>query len=722
MMRCCISGVPRLFGGCSGKNNSSKYLLYLFILLVCPAALGQKYERIITREFSAADRYFDRYMIHDKYRWLEDFSSSETNDWIVKQNNLSRKYLDKAVNSTGSFSEIRHDAYAEYENPQKDGDYFFRIAYTDNVGCPALYYQTKFDGEPKLLVNPREISQEDNIVLKDYKVSGDSKLLAYEYSRNGSDWCEVQIISLKKKIHYDDHLTRLKFANIAWLGNGFFYSTWTQDGKFSMTRGQQVFYHRIGTNQQSDSLIFERKNNSLAVFRYLTTSDERFFVLEESNGKTGKINIYYSDQNSPQKELRPLLTNLSGYHVDIRDSNGDKFIAIISKESENDKIVLIDPAQPYKWSSLGYDYSDAFLLDVKPFKDRMIAVYQADQQPIIVVVDYSGEILFKMLMPQASSVGGFVGNPNDEELYFNFQSYTIPPVVYKFNIRTFNKELTRTTNVSFDYYKIEYKAVEYPSTDSVMIPMVLVYSKGLKLDGNNPVVLNAYGGFNVVKPPVFDPGIVYFIEQGGVFAFANIRGGGDKGRKWAEDGRGLNKQQSFDDFIAAAEYLIAANYTNKSKIASMGASNGGLLVAATAIQRPDLFRVVVPIVAPLDMLRFEQFTVGSKWIAEYGTVRDSTCFKHLLAFSPYHNIRDDVNYPAMLVVTSENDDRVPPFHSFKFVARLQSREIQTNPILLKTELRAGHNGSSGFLSYIEAKADIYGFIMNEFSKKEAPLK
>ena len=291
-------------------------------------------------------------------------------------------------------------------------------------------------------------------------------------------------------------------------------------------------------------------------------------------------------------------------------------------------------------------------------------------------------------------------------------------MVYKFNIRTFKKELTKQTSVNFDFNAIEYKEVEYKSKDSVAISMILVYEKGLKLDGNNPVILEAYGGFGSVNEPSFDPGIVYFIKSGGIYAFANIRGGGDNGEKWAMDGRGNNKQNSFDDFIAAAEYLIANKYTDKDKLASTGSSNGGLVVAVAAVQRPDLFKAVVPVVAPLDMLRFEKFTVGHWHSDEYGTVKDSVSFSKLYGYSPYHNIQEGINYPAMLILTSDNDDRVPPFHSYKFAAELQSRTAQKNPILLKSEKNSGHSGASTFFSALREKADIYGFIMNELTEKQ----
>ena len=377
----------------------------------------------------------------------------------------------------------------------------------------------------------------------------------------------------------------------------------------------------------------------------------------------------------------------------------------------------IDPLKPFNWREIAPDYTESLLQNVIPFDDRIVAVYQNNQHPIITVFDYSGAVLYNLKLPVATSVDGFSGQGTDEELLYSFKSYTIPPVVYKFNIKTFKSELTKQTSVTFGWKNIEYKEVEYLSKDSVLVPMILVYEKGIKMDGTNPTILEAYGGFGIVAQPSFDPGIVYFIKHGGIYAFANIRGGGDKGKDWARKGRGIYKQNSLDDFISAAEYLIQNKYTSKEKLASTGSSNGGLVVAATAIQRPDLFKAVVPVVAPLDMLRFEKFTVGHWHTDEYGTVKDSLSFTKLLNYSPYQNVKEGINYPSMLVITSDNDDRVPPFHSYKFVAKLQNRSIQKNPVILKVEKKSGHNGASTLLAGVKEKADIYGFIMYELMKK-----
>jgi len=692
-------------------------LFFLSILSIfCSVIKAQDYNPFHSRESIVTDTFHNDYIIEDKYRWLEDTHTEESKEWVKRQNKLSKKYLSKTSSKTNSSKAIDEYAHVRFNFPIKKGKYYFKYMYPTKFSVPSLYYQNSFNSAPKLLIDSRKFSRKDNVTLKGYSVSKDSKLVAYQFNRNGSDWTEIKLISIKNRKYKKDHLTGIKFSNIAWRGDGFYYSTFNQQSQFGKTDNQKVYYHKIGTNQDDDKLIFKRKNKPNVRFHFKTTSDERFFILKEIDEQKNQTNIFYIDYHSKQTQLQPLIINTKG-DANILENHEGKLIAITFKDSNNGMIVEIDPADPYNWKAIVPEYPDALLLKAIICPDRIVAVYQANQHSIITIFDYSGKVLHTWDLRAARSISKFIRSNLDDELYFYITSYTLPPIVYKLNIKTFIIEQTEATSTSFDNENIIYEEVEYMSKDNVAIPMILVYEKGIKHDGTNPTILKAYGGFGIISPLSYDPGIVHFIKKGGIFAFANIRGGGDKGKNWALSGKGIHKQNSFDDFISAAEFLIEKNYTNKDKLAITGGSNGGLVVAAAAaIQRPDLFKAVVPIVSPFDMLRFEQFTVGSWHVDEYGTIEDKSSFTNLKNYSPYHNIQEDVNYPTMLIVTSENDDRVPPFHSYKFVAQMQSRIAQKNPILLKVEKKSGHSGASTRISSNRAKADVYGFIMNEVMK------
>ncbi|MGE0090542.1 MAG: prolyl oligopeptidase family serine peptidase [Bacteroidales bacterium] len=693
--------------------NIKTLLVFTLILHTSFESIAQYIEYPIAKKINVIDTFYTNHFIQDEYRWMENINDPELKTWINEQNKLSKNYLEKASNKYRAFTTIDKYSYTEYSNPRKMGNFYFTIGYYNNIGVPALFYKNNLNADYELLVDPNYISNKDIIRLKGYSISKDSKLLAYQYSRNGSDWAEIKIVTLDKKEDLNDYLKNIKFSSIEWKGKGFFYSTYQNNNNLGPTKGEQVFYHKVGTNQTDDELVFMRENPDI-YFEYLVTSDERFFILKETNEKTGKINIFYTDYNSSAPTLKPLLMNLTD-NITIIDSHNGKLIAETTLNCNNGQIIEIDPANPRNLRSIVPEFGKEVLIGVKPMLEKIITIYQANQRPFLKVFNYNGELLYNLEFEIATSIGNLSGNINDDEILFYFTSYTIPPVVYSFNINSFQRKLIKHTSVSFDYKDIEYKEIEYISNDSIKVPMFLVYKKGIKLDGNNPTLLKAYGGFGVINQPHFDPGIVYFISNGGLVAYANIRGGGDYGESWALDGKGKNKQNSFDDFIAAAEYLIKNKYTNSNKLASTGASNGGLVVAAAAVQRPDLFKTVIPVVGPFDMIRFENFTVGSFHKDEYGTVSDSSSFLNLLHYSPYQNIKEEINYPSMLIMTSENDDRVPPLHSYKFAAKLQNRKAQKNPIYLRVEKKAGHSGSIGMIDDIKEISDLYVFIISQLN-------
>lgn len=658
------------------------------------------------------DTFFKKYMVTDNYRWMENLDDPTLKKWVDDENSIAEKFISKASLRNNTMSRIDELSHYKAHVLQKKGDRYYFYAYPAMVGTPALYSQRNVnDDEPVLVVDPNFISHKDKIILKGFEVSRDSRYLAYEFGRNGSDWTEINVMSTAGT-QMDDHLDHIKFSGISWEGDGFFYSAYPQVANMDRIQGQVVYYHKLGTKQSDDEVIFKRNNPEIR-FSFSTTKDERYFILEEENKKAGLYSYFYIDYKDPNHTIKPLLTNLK-YGIDIISNHNDKFIATTVHNANNGSIVEIDPANPLNWKTIAPSFSEALLLDVVPVQNKIIAVYQSKLHPGIVAMDYEGKILHSQAFPLGTSVRVAEGSSADDtELLYYYQSYTTPPIAYSFNTETYERKLTATSSVSFDYDKFVYKQTEYITADSAKIPMLLIYKKDIKLDGNNPTLLETYGGFGAINSPHFDTGLVYFLQKGGVYAYAYVRGEGELGLEGVNAARGAKKQTTFSDFISGAEYLIKEKYTTPAKLAISGGSNGGLVVAVAAIQRPDLFKAVVPIVAPFDMLRFENFTIGSLHNSEYGTVKDSTSFTRLYNYSPYNNIKPAVNYPGMLIITSDNDDRVPPLHSYKFTAKMQNREAQTNPVLLLVNKQSGHYGISENNVYdmLMAKVNLYSFIV-----------
>lgn len=657
------------------------------------------------------DTFFNTAVLDD-YRWLESTHTPACIDWLESQSKFAKEELRKTSTKINSYTAIDRLAYVRCENPRKEGDCYFTYAFYNNVSAPALYVKNSLRDNAQLLVDPNFISTKDNINLRQYNASSDSKYLAYLFSRNGSDWGEIKVVNIRTGNHLDDHLKRVKFSSIAWRGNGFYYSVFPEH-EFEESKGQEVYYHELNTDQSADKLIFRRTSNPRAFFDVSTTSDERFMLLREVDEEKAMVNIFYIDFQSATPSLLPLLTRLTpNEDVEILDNHGDDLIARTYKDVNNGMIVSFNVANPRQWKVLVPEYSSALLQEVKVLENKIIAIYQSDGKQQVDFFDFSGKLLGAIKLPFGISVNGLNGERTDKQLLMSYEGYTQPKVVYVLDTETLETKPLSATVVNFDYTQFETKELNYTSFDGTVVPMCFVYKKGTELRANNPTILKAYGGFGVVDSPNFDAGIVHFLNEGGLFVFANIRGGGDKGKEWAEQGSGANKPNSFKDFISAAEFLIAEGYTSPQKLAITGASNGGLVVGVAMTQRPDLFRVAVPVVAPFDMIRFGNFTIGHLHSDEYGNVNNKTGFENLFEYSPLHNVKEDVNYPATLIMTSEFDDRVPPFHAYKFAAKLQNRAAQQNAVLLRVEKGAGHYGANSSLSSaLREAADVYDFIL-----------
>jgi prolyl oligopeptidase len=665
-----------------------------------------------TRKSITVDTIFDT-PVTDEYRWLEDIYSQKVNEWVDAQNKVTHDYLKIAARKENSYLSIDKYAYAYYHSPKKLGAYYFTYAYHDNVSNPALYYQSTMSQDPVMLIDPAFISKSDNIILKDLSLSIDSKYLAFQFSRNGSDFGEARIINMEKLTQLEDHINNIKFSTIEWRGEGFYYSRFPRQG-ISSTSGQELYYHKLGTRQQDDELVFKRKGH--VIFDAFTTTDERFLIISENNLDKGIYNVFIVDFDSENPHLMPLVMRQK-YSLNIIGNRNGMIIALSFMNANNGCVVAIDPSNPYKWKELIPEYEKQLLLNVKLLDDRMLVIHQSNGIQHLSAYDYQGKILHSISFPFGLSISNIYGQADDDQLLLTCAGYIVPYLGYFLDPKTLELKNYGATTTNHDYNWFDTKQLEFHSKDGTLVPLTILFKKGMVQDGSNPLLLSAYGGFGAVETPSFDPGIIHFLLKGGIYAFANIRGGGDFGVKWAKKGRGRYKQNSFDDFIAAAEYLIDSSYTNPEKLAITGASNGGLVVAVAMTQRPELFKVAVPVVAPLDMIRFQKFTVGNFHIFEYGSISDTAGFHRLLNYSPLHNIKQKVNYPSTLILTSDNDERVPPLHSYKFAACLQNREAQKNPVLLRIEQRAGHYGAEGNLKRrLLEEADIYDFILYNLNR------
>lgn len=685
-----------------------KYLLIVcFSILLIFKSYSQKFEYPPCQKKEVIDTFFNYFPVKDDYRWLENVENFEVKTWVKEQNKLFNKFIRSGTTKFRCKHDLDRYSCTETNYSAKHGKYYFSYKIRNGHASAGLYFGEKTDEVYDLLVDPNYNTNGKKKNIRGFSVSKDSQKLCYLTSEDGSDWMEARVINLPSGAKNKDLIQGIKYSTVKWYRDGFFYSKYPFNGKFSTSEGEEVYYHKLGESQSQDKLIFKRKNPN-ASFSYKVSFNERFFVLEEE--VSDHFNYFFIDYESEQPYLRPLLMKQSE-ELSFIDSNNGKFIVKTFLNNNCGSVVEIDPYAPYQWREIVPAHSDAILTKTRVKENCILCVFQTDHQPIIKMYDFNGKTLHTKPMPIASSVYGFDGHKNEENLVYYNECYTLPKIQYYFNTNTFETKNGEKTHITYHYKNYEYKLLKYTTKDGTKVPLTLVYKKGLKLDGNNPTLLKTYGGFGSISTPKFDPGIVYFIEQGGLFAYANIRGGGYLGFEWAEAGRRLNKQNSINDFNEAAEFLIAEKYTNPKRLAITGTSHGGLIVTAAAIQRPELYAAVVPIVAVTDMLRFEKFTVGNFHLDEFGTVKDSLDFLNLRQYSPLHNIKKEMNYPAMLVMTSENDDRVPPFHSYKFVAALQNRSSQKNPILMRVEPNAGHGGANSKVTEVDSKSDMFRFIM-----------
>jgi prolyl oligopeptidase len=673
-----------------------------------------------TKRGEVVDEYFGT-KVPDPYRWLENENSPEVAAWVEAENKVTFAYLEKIPYREKVKARLTQLLnYPRISAPFHRGETYF-FTKNDGLQNQSVYYiQKGFGGTPEVFLDPNKFSTDGTAVLAAFSLSKDGKYLAYGISQGGSDWSQIYVMEVATRKKLDDHLKWLKASGVSWQGDGFYYSRYPEPekGKEMTTKNeyQAVYFHKVGTPQSADILIYEDKEHPQRFQNVGTTEDERFAILnisERGKGKKGNA-LFYKDLSQGEKEFSPIVAEIGDDSFGVVDNVGGKFLIRTDKGAPNGRVVLLDPKNPdpKNWKDVLPERAEP-LQGAGTAGGKLFASWRKDVATSAYVFDLTGKLENEVALPGVGTAGGFGGLNDDKFVFYSFTSLNVPPTIYKYDIPSKKSTVFRTVEIpGFRATDYETKQVFYNSKDGTRVPMFLVYKKGLKLDGNNPTILYGYGGFNVVTAPSFSSLRMALLEQGVVYASSNMRGGGEYGEKWHEAGTKLKKQNVFDDFIAAAEYLISQKYTSPGKLAIQGASNGGLLVGAVANQRPDLFKVVHQHAGVMDMLRYHKFTIGWNWAADYGrSDANEAEFKALYAYSPIHNVKPGTKYPATLITTADHDDRVVPAHSFKYAAVMQTAQAGDNPILIRIDTKSGH-GASNTTKQLEQNADIYSFIFH----------
>ena len=651
--------------------------------------------------------------IADPYRWLENDTSAETEAWVKAQNEVTFGYLDKIPFREQVKQRLTKIwDYPKYSVTFKKADRYFYFKNDGMQNQSVLYVQDGLEGEAKMLLDPNALSEDGTVALASYDVSKDGKYLAYAIARGGSDWNEIFVMEIESGMKLNDHLKWIKFSGISWEGDGFYYSRYdapTGSELSGKNEFHKVYFHKVGTSQSEDVLVHENKNEPLRNYYVDVTDDEKFLVLYETESTTGN-SLYFKDLSKPNAKLVSIVEGFDNDYSVVDDHDG-KLLVKTNWQAPKYQIIVVDPKNPDEkdWKTLLPEQEEV-LEGIRLVGGKRVAEYIKDAASVAYIYDMDGNKIGDLNLPGIGTMSGFNGEKDENIAFYGFTSFTFPSTVYKYDISQNQSSIYRAPQIDFDATKYETKQVFYESKDGTKVPMFIVHKKGLEMNGENPTLLYGYGGFNVSLTPGFSTTRLLLLEQGGVFAMPNLRGGGEYGEDWHLAGTLDQKQNVFDDFIAAANYLIDNKYTTPDYLAINGGSNGGLLVGACMVQRPELFKVALPAVGVLDMLRYHLFTIGWAWASDYGRSDDAEAFKYLIDYSPLHNISPGVCYPATMVTTADHDDRVVPAHSFKFIAELQKNQGCNNPTLIRIGVKAGHGAGKPTSKIIEEYADIYSFI------------
>ncbi|WP_261904821.1 prolyl oligopeptidase family serine peptidase [Vibrio fortis] len=671
-----------------------------------------------TKQQNVSDDYFGT-QISDPYRWLEDDTSEETAAWVESQNALTFDYLSQIP-----FRDALRERIATAQDYKKISQPFVRGDYTyfyknDGLQNHSILYRSKAGGEPEVFLDPNTFSQDGTTSLGSVSFSKSNTLVAYSISEGGSDWRKIFVIDAETKEQLEPEIVDAKFTGVSWLGNeGFYYSSYDKpDGSHLSARTEQhkLYYHQLGQPQSSDTVVFgaEQEQAHRYVHGY-TTEDDNYLIILAQESTSGN-RMFYIDLNS---ESQPINTVVD--HVDsdtyLIDNQGARFILYTNLDAPNGRVVSLD-TDTQQWNDIIPEREQP--LDISTGGGYLLAHYMVDVLSKYEQFDYQGNKVRDIQLPAQGAASGLEGKREHTQLYYTFTNYVTPPTIFSFDVETGESKVFEKSQAPFDSEQYQSEQVFYSSKDGTRVPMLISYKKGTKLDGSAPTILYGYGGFNVSLPPSFSGNVASWLELGGIYAVPNLRGGGEYGKAWHKVGTQLQKQNVFDDFIAAAEFLIEKNYTSSNKLAIRGGSNGGLLVGACMTQRPDLFQVALPAVGVLDMLRYHTFTSGEGWAYDYGTsAQNQEMFEYLLGYSPVHNVKEGQSYPATLVTTADHDDRVVPAHSYKFISELQLKHQGDQPVMIRIDVNAGHGAGMPLNKAIDLSADTYAFTLWNMGIKE----
>ena len=669
-----------------------------------------------TKKTGQVDDYFGT-KVRDPYRWLEDDNSEETQQWVKAENEITDAYL----SSIPFYNKVKKRLeemwnYAKYSSPFKEGDWYYFYKNDGLQNQSVLYRQKGLDGTPEVFIDPNKMSKDGTAAIGIPSFSKNKKYAVYLEAQAGSDWQIAHVMNVADKKLLNDEVNYIKFSGTSWKGDdGFYYSRYPiPDEKSKLTTQNQhhkVYYHKLGTPQSENVLIYEDKDHPLRTVGAVLSEDEHFLIIGTSEGTSGS-ELWVKDMKNAADDDFKLIIKGFDTEANFIDNDGDYLLVRTNADAPNYKVVLINPKNPAKenWKTIIPERKE-LLESAGTAGHKLFLTYLQDASSRVYQTNYKGNLEREINLPGIGSAAGFNGNADDTEIFYTYSSFDYPATIFRYNINTGQTELFRKSEVKIDADNYQTVQSFFTSKDGTKVPMFITYKKGLQLNGNNPVLLYGYGGFNIPMTPAFSIFNAFFLEQGGVSVIVNLRGGSEYGEAWHKAGMLLNKQHVFDDFIAAAQFLIDKKYTNPSKLAMRGGSNGGLLIGAVMTQRPDLFKVAIPQVGVMDMLRYHKFTIGWAWATEYGKSDNKEDFENLYKYSPLQNLKPGVKYPATLVTTADHDDRVVPAHSFKFAATLQTDNDGTNPTLIRIETKAGHGAGKPTSKQIDEAADIWSFVM-----------